>query len=164
MYFYQYDDTTNKVISKTLSFMSNNVQIGSEKDIKLENAVILDGELYDTETIDYWKALKVKELNNYIVNMDNGSFAVNGITMDCNETSVIKLSLGLQMYQINNVPDEYTVNVVDYYNNIHQVPLSEFKEIAKSVGNEYSNRYLLKWTNREKLKSNDINIIKSISF
>jgi hypothetical protein len=164
MYFYQYDDTTNKVISKTISFMSNSIQMGSEKNIKLENAVILDGELYDTETIDYWKALKTKELNNYTDSMETGSFVANGIAMDCNERSVVKLSLGLQMYQINNVPDEYTVNTVDYYNNIHQMPLSEFKEIAKSVGNEYSNRYLLKWTNREKLKSDDINIIRSISF
>jgi len=161
--YYIYDDN-NEIVDKSNAFDDSRLQMFSTKDILLDKLALFDGEIYDIDDIEYWRLRRTKELNEYCIAMENGSYMADGILMDCNEKSVTKLSLGLQMYQINNTPDDYIVNVVDYNNNINQMPLSEFKEIAKSVGSEYSNRYLLKWTNREKLKSNDIDIVKSILF
>jgi hypothetical protein len=86
----------------------------------------------------------------------------NGIDMDCNEKSVSKLSLGLQLYNMNEVPDDKVITVVDYHNIAHSVTFATYRQICKQVGNEYSTRYLRKWLIRATIQNGSIGDLKSL--
>lgn len=120
------------------------------RDIPLENAVLLDGVLYDNRELDYWKLLKTKELINYLESADNAGFITSlNIKSDCTESSITKLNLGLSNYNLIATKDTDKVGFCDYNNDLHSITFAQFKTICKEVGEDYSNRYGKKWTVRK---------------
>jgi hypothetical protein len=135
------------------------------RNIPLENAVLLDSQLYDNRELDYWKLLRTKELVNYLESADNNGFVTSlKLKSDCSLESVEKLSLGLKLYELNSeVKDTSKVVFCDYNNELHEITLAQYKAICKEVGNDYSNRYGKKWTVRKAInEANTIEELKAI--
>jgi len=129
----------------------NQPSYADTRNTPIENAVLLDGQLYDNRELDYWKLLKTKELANYLESADKAGFTTSlNLKSDCSLESVEKLSLGLKLYELNSdVKDTSKVVFCDYDNQLHEITLAQYKTICKEVGNDYSNRYGKKWTVRK---------------
>jgi len=159
--YYIYNDN-NEIVDKSNAFDDSRLQMFSTKDILLDKLALFDGEIYDTDDIEYWRLRRTKELNDYIIVMENGSYMADGILMDCNERSVSKLSLGLQLYDMNGISDDQAITVVDYNNIAHSVTLATYKQICLLVGNEYSLRYLRKWEIRAIIQTGSLEDLKNL--
>ena len=124
--------------------------LSDHRNIPKENCKLLNGELYDDRELDYWKAAKRIELENYLNNADNAGFETSlKIKMDCNNISISQLNLGLSNYNLIATKDADKVNLCDYNNELHSITFLQFKQICKEVGADYSNRYSKKWTVRK---------------
>lgn len=128
-----------------------NMVIADDRNIPLENAVLLDGQLYDNRELDYWKLIKTRELEQYLINADNNGYETSfKLKADSNLQSVENLNLGLTLYQMNSeMKADSKVVFCDYYNQLHEITLVDYKLICKEVGNYYSNNYSKKWTVRK---------------
>jgi len=150
MYYYIYNANMDGFIAVATENPSQ-PSYADAREIPLENAVLLGGQLYDNRDIDYWKLLKTKELANYLESADKAGFTTSlNLKSDCSLESVEKLSLGLKLYELNSdVKDTSKVVFCDYDNQLHEITLAQYKTICKEVGNDYSNRYGKKWTVRK---------------
>lgn len=104
------------------------------RNIPLDNAKILNGELYDNRDISYWKAAKKIELNSYIAACFANGYETNGIKVSTTELSLTKLN---QMARLNDENQDKSVGLTmyDYYNQPQPVTRETFKAIIKDVGN-----------------------------
>lgn len=145
-----YEIKDDKVISVSGLYDANKTQMADIRDIPLENAELLDGQLCDNRELDYWKLTKTKELESYLNNADTAGYMTTlGIKSDCTENSISKLNLGLSNYNLIATKDTDKVNFCDYNNDLHSITFAQFKQICKEVGADYSNRYGKKWTVRK---------------
>jgi hypothetical protein len=160
MNIYHFDNNGDcKIVLQDKADISYPERVASSLIIPLENAVLLNGLVYDNRELDYWKAAKRIELENYLNNADNAGFETSlKIKMDCNETSISKLNLGLSNYNLIATKDADKVNLCDYNNELHSITFLQFKQICKEVGADYSDRYGKKWIVRK-----SINEAKTIS-
>lgn len=149
MYFYTYDNEYTGFIAVSEIFPIE-PSYADVRNIPLENAKLLDGELYDNRELEYWKLVKTKELNDYLNNADNAGYMTTlNIKSDCTENSISKLNLGLSNYNLIATKDTDKVGFCDYNNDLHSITFAQFKQICKEVGADYSNRYGKKWTVRK---------------
>jgi hypothetical protein len=104
------------------------------RDIPLENAVLLDGLVYDNRELNYWKTSKKIELDSYIDGVLANGYETNGIKVSTTELSLNKLS---QMARLNDENQDKSVGLTmyDYYNHPQPVTRETFKKIIKAVGN-----------------------------
>jgi len=149
MYYYEYE--YNTVLSVSNEYNPIKQQMADTSNIPLENAVLFDGKLYDNRELDYWKMTKTKELENYLNNADNAGYETSlKLKVDSSIEAVEKLNLGLTLYQMNaEMKADSKVTFCDYYNQLHEITLANYKTICKEVGNYYSANYGKKWTIRK---------------
>jgi hypothetical protein len=130
--YYEYKD--NEILSISKLYDPSKHQIADNRDIPKANAVLLDGQLYDNRELDYWKAAKRIELDNYIAGVLANGYETNGIKVSTTELSLNKLN---QMARLNDENQDKSVGLTmyDYYNQSQPVTKEVFKKIIKDVGN-----------------------------
>ena len=159
--YYIYNDN-NEIVGKSDTFNDSVMQMYSPKDIILDRLKLFNGEVYDVDDIEYWRILRTDELAKYCEAIENGYCTVSGYKMDCTEKSVGKLSLGLQLYEMNGLSDDKEVIMVDYNNIAHSITLATYKLICKQVGNEYSSKYMNKWAIRSTIQNGTLEDLKNL--
>ena len=148
-----YCTNSDKIEYITDDFSKTNykVVLADTVHIPIENCILLDGQLYDNREIDYWRMLKTKELESYLNNADNAGYETSlKLKVDSSIEAVEKLNLGLTLYQMNaEMKADSKVTFCDYYNQLHEITLADYKAICKEVGNYYSANYGKKWAVRK---------------
>lgn len=143
--YYEYKD--NMIIAVSSEYQQNKQQMFDERNIPLENAVLIDGQLYDNRELEYWKLAKTKELENYLDNAESAPYKLkNGWLADCNQKSKVNLSDADVLYHKSwyNLP----LIFVDYSNESHTVTLAQWDAIFAELSIEFARRYNLKQTVR----------------
>jgi hypothetical protein len=132
---YYYAQTDGVCIIKHAELLTGyDIAIQDDRDIPVENAMILNDKLYDSRELDYWKTAKKIELDNYIAACFANGYETNGIKVSTTELSLNKLN---QMARLNDENQDKSVGLTmyDYYNQSQPVTKEVFKKIIKDVGN-----------------------------
>jgi len=136
MYYYCTNSDKIELITEDFSETAYNIVIADARNIPLENAVLLDGQLHDNRELDYWKLAKTKELENYLNNaIVNGYTTSTGIVADCDEKSLSLQVAGKVFNDIeNDVKATKNVTFTDFFGDDHELTPAKYKVLLKEIG------------------------------
>ncbi len=105
-----------------------------DRDIPLDNAALFQGQLYDNRTVEYWRAYKLNELNEYQQSaMNAGHMTSLGIKSDTDISSLLWQTMGNTLADLNG--NGKTVDFVDYNGELQTLTQANYKKLIKETGN-----------------------------
>jgi hypothetical protein len=128
---YYYCTNSNKIEFITTDFSKTNYStvLSDARNIPLENAVLLDGQLYDNRDLEYWKLLKTKENQASAHTKSLTGLVVNGIKVKTTAESSTALN---ELYTLAQIKG--SIDFRDYNEDWHTVTVAQFKAICLAVG------------------------------
>lgn len=126
-----YCTNTDKIefITTDFNLANYNIVLADVRDIPLENAKLIDGQLYDNREIDYWKLLKTKENQTSAYVKSISGLTVNGIKIKTTAESSSALN---ELYTLAQIKG--SIDFRDYNDEWHTVTVAQFKDICLKVG------------------------------
>lgn len=130
-YIYNSDNTGFVAVSETFPTEPSHANV---RNIPLENAKLLDGQLYDSRELEYWKLLKTKELDRFMHMALSDGYTVDSIKYATTEASLSKMAQ-MKINNDENQDKSVGVTIYDYYNDPHSITREAFKKVIKEIGN-----------------------------
>lgn len=105
-----------------------------DRDMPLENAVLFQGQLYDNRTIEYWRAYKLNELNEYQQSVMNAGYTTSlGVKSNTDVDSLLWQTMGNTLADLNG--NAKTVDFIDYDGELQTITQANYKKLIKEIGN-----------------------------
>jgi len=125
-YIYNADQTAIIVV---VSEFPKELSICDVRNIPVDNALLLGGQLYDNRDIDYWKLLKTKENQLSAYTKSINGLVVNGIKIKTTAESSTAMN---ELYTLAQIKG--SIDFRDYNEDWHTVTVAQFKAICLEVG------------------------------
>ena len=107
--------------------------LADTRNIPLDNAVLLDVQIYDNREIDCWKLIKTKENQSSAYVKAISGLIVNGIKIKTTESSITALNELLSLAGLEN-NSKALVEFRDYNDDYKSVTYEQFKSMLLEVG------------------------------
>jgi hypothetical protein len=157
MRYYCTDTDKIEFITEDFTKTTYSTVLADNRNIPLENCILLDGQLYDNRELEYWKLAKTKENQVSAYMKSVAGVTVNGIKIKTTAESVTALNELLSLATLENNAKS-PVEFRDYNDEWQSVTVEQFKVICLQVG-QYCRRIDKTYTTNIKL----INQAKTIA-